>query len=163
MNIFDRFRKNGKDRPAHEVPDTSTVMGTAGNYSDPRVFIRNLAYDALLGEAADEVLYDIFDMPMVSPEGRESLQRDSEKRLSKIIAALPVIDPAVDTVLRVVAEMNPKSADISPEVKEKAIAYESDVARRCVLAALSCLVDLGLVESHLPEAKMTLIKFEDTE
>lgn len=160
MTIFDKFRKN-TGHTDHPVPEESTVMGTGGNYSDPRVFIRNLAYDALLGDAADDILYRVFDMPKVSDEGREALQKDSEARLGKVIAAFPVIEPAVDTVLRIVAELNPKADEIDPEIKEKAIKYESDVARRCVLATLSCLVDLGLMESHLPEARMTLIKFED--
>lgn len=157
MNLFDKFRKDGK--PQHPIPEDSTVMGSNGIY-DPRVFIRSLAYDALLGEAGDEVLSTSYELPPVSEEGREALQRESEERLEKIIAALPIIDSTTDTVIRIVAELNPRAKDIDPDLKERAITYEKDVARRCVLAALSTLVDLGLVESYLPEAKLHLIKFD---
>lgn len=159
MSFFDKFRK-GDDPVIHPIPKTSTVMGTDGYY-DPRVFIRNLAYDALLGEAADEILHEVFEIPMVSQEGREALQRDSEERLSRVLSSITIIHSAVDTVLRIVAEMNPKAADIPDEIKEKAISYETDIARRCVLATLSCLVDLGLLESHMPKARMSMLDWED--
>jgi hypothetical protein len=156
VTFFDKFRSSG-DKAHHPVPEDSTVMGALGNY-DPRVFIRNIAYDALLGEAADEVLHEVYELAPVSEEGREALQQESEARLAKVIAALPVIEATVDTVIRIVAELNPKAREISPEIKEKAILYESDVARRCVLATLSCLADLGLIDSNLPEATMKIIK-----
>ena len=160
MNLFDKFRKDGK--PQHPIPKDSTVMGSNGIY-DPRVFIRSLAYDALLGEAGEEILSTAYGLPPVSEEGQESLQRESKERLEKIIAALPIIESTTDTVIRIVAELNPKANDIDPDLKERAITYEKDVARRCVLATLSTLVDLGLVESYLPEAKLHLITFGDDE
>lgn len=158
MNIFDKFRKDGK--PQHAIPEQSTVMGSLGSY-DPRVFVRSLAYDALLGPAADEVLHEVFEMSPISEEGRGALQRESEERLMKIAAAIPIIDAAVDTVLRIVAELNPKANDMPPDLKERAILYEKDIARRCVLAVLSTLVDLGLVDSHLPETRLHLITVGD--
>ncbi len=157
MNLFDKFRKDGK--PQHPIPEDSTVMGSGGNY-DARVFIRSLAYDALLGEAGEEVLNTAYGLPPVGEEGREAIQRESEKRLEKVIAALPVIESTTDTVIRIVAELNPRANEIDPEIKERAIHYEKDVARRCVLATLSTLVDLGMLESHLPAAKMHLITFD---
>jgi len=157
MGFFDRFKNN---KVQHEIPEASTIMGHDGNY-DPRVLVRNLAYDALLGEAADEVLHKVFDLPPVSQEGQEALQRDSEERLSKVIMALSVVNAAVDTVLRIVAEFGPD--DLDPEIKERGIAYESDVATRCVLATLSCLVDIGMVETNLPKAKVMLIKTGDSD
>lgn len=158
MSLFDKFRKDGK--PQHPIPDDSTVMGSNGIY-DARVFVRSLAYDALLGEAGEEILSTSYELPPVSEEGRESLQRDSEQRLEKIIAALPIIESATDTVIRIVAELNPKAKEMDPGLKERAISYEKDVARRCVLATLTTLVDLGLIESYLPEAKLHLITFGD--
>lgn len=160
MSFFDKFKKNDP-RTWSAIPESSTVMGTGGNYSDPRVFIRNLAYDALLGEAADEILYEVFDIPMVSQEGREALERDSQERLSRVAASMTVIHSAVDTILRIVAEINPKAADIPDEIKEKAIKYETDIARRCVLATLSCLVDLGLLETNMPKARMLFVESDD--
>lgn len=147
------FRK--KKGVPFSIPETSSIMGTGGNIGDPRILIRNLAYDALLGSDVDGVLLSSFDMPPVSEEGREALKRDSYDRLSRVISAMPVVDASVDTVLRIVAEFHPGS--VPDEIKEQAIEYESDIVRRCVLATLSCLVDLGLFESNLPVAELIIV------
>lgn len=144
----------------YPVPEASSVLGTDGNYADPRIMVRNLAYDALLGELADEVLYKVFNISPVSEDGREALLKDTERRLSKVVAAMPIIETAVDTILRIVTEYN-LSDEFPEDFKKAMLDYHIDVSRRCCLAALSALVDLGLVESNLPVSSVNLLEEDD--
>lgn len=164
MSLFSRKDRDSDRSPKlFPVPEDSTVLGTDGNYTDPRVMIRNLAYDALLGELADDILFESFGIPPVSEEGHLALSRDSEKRLSKVMSAMPIIDSAVDTVMRIVSEAGFKNSDIPEEMKERIVTQQMDICRRCALSAISALVDLGLLDSHLPLAKVSLHEEDDDE
>lgn len=150
MTLFDRFRKIPKKIPTAILPPGSTVLGNTQEYVDPRIFIRNVCADAMLGEELDDVLLRSYGLSPVSDEGWESLHRDSRERISKVLSALPVIDSVVDTVLRVVVQFNPDIENTDPEMVAQALDHEIDVVRRCVIATLACLVDIDAMHSHLP-------------
>lgn len=122
------------------VPEESTFLGQV---PDTRVMLRNVVFDAMLGSGAEKVLEEKYEMLPMSPEGREQLVRDSRERLGKVVGSFAIVDSVAEAVASLFVDMSSIIKDVPEDVRDIAVEAQADLLRRCTIATLSALVDLG--------------------
>lgn len=132
---------DSSDKHFVRVPVGSTFLG---QIPDTRVMLRNVVLDAMMGEDAEQLLQDKYELTPLSPEVRGQLVKDSHERVGKVVGSFAVIDAVSEAVATLFVDMAPEGK-VPEEVRDLAKEAQADLLRRCTLACLSALVDLGFI------------------